>query len=101
MEMKLIKRTDPESLYLHAILLGFRKPFLDEFKAFRIDTGAVLACKWELVVVIVLEPERFENVREPFHMVGMPVGDHEIVDLALRDKPFDVTAYPFTGTAAR
>ena len=90
-------RTHLERLTLHAILQGFRLPPLDSVEGRCIDIPAVLPDVRILMVEVVEEPERLRNVGDAGDMVCMPVGDHQVVDLALRDETPDVAANPLAG----
>ena len=97
LQMNLVLGADLERLAFHAGLHRRFQPFLEDVEVCIVHVPPVFPHVRILVVVVVQEAERLRHVGDSSKMVGMPVRDHEVVDLALRNEAFDVAAHPLAG----
>ena len=97
LQTDLVLGADLERLALHAGLHRGLQPLLEDVEVCIVHVPPVFPHVRILVVVVVQEAERPRHVRDSGKMVGMPVRDHEVVDLALRNEAFDVAAHPLAG----
>ena len=89
-----------ECIALHSFLQRPGEPLLHHVQSDRIDSGIVEIQIGKLIVIETTKSERIGNIRQSPDVIGMSVGEHEVVDLALRNEPFDVAANPLACTAA-